>query len=53
MQEIADTLREVGIPPEFHLAAAEVYRRLGSFKDASEIPSLEAVLNAMLIDDNR
>lgn len=34
MHEIADTFRAAGIPPGFFEAAAEVYARLASFKDA-------------------
>jgi 3-hydroxyisobutyrate dehydrogenase-like beta-hydroxyacid dehydrogenase len=48
MLEIADTLDEAGIPSEFFVAAAATYRRLAGFKDAAELPSLEAVLSALL-----
>ena len=50
MDEIAATLREAGLPGEFHQAAAEVYRRLDSFKSASA-PPLEAVLAALARED--
>ena len=33
---------------QFHMAAAEIYRRSAHFKDAPERPSLEAVLEALL-----
>jgi 3-hydroxyisobutyrate dehydrogenase-like beta-hydroxyacid dehydrogenase len=48
MKEIAATFREVGLPDGFHQSAAEVYRRLASFKDAGETPPLEDVLKALL-----
>ena len=48
MHEIASTFRGIGMPDGFHEAAAEVYRRLRSFKDAGQIPELEAILAALL-----
>jgi len=48
MREIAETFQEVGLPAEFHKAAAEIYGRMSNFKDAAEIPSLDAVLRALL-----
>lgn len=48
MEEIAATFSGAGIPGEFHMAAAEIYRRCAHFKDAPERPSLEAVLEALL-----
>jgi 3-hydroxyisobutyrate dehydrogenase-like beta-hydroxyacid dehydrogenase len=51
MLQIAETFQEVGIPAEFHQAAAKIYHRLADFKDASEVPSLEAVLAALLADN--
>jgi 3-hydroxyisobutyrate dehydrogenase-like beta-hydroxyacid dehydrogenase len=47
MDEIAATFRAAGLPGEFHAAAAEVFRRLADFKDAPELPQLEAVLDAL------
>jgi 3-hydroxyisobutyrate dehydrogenase-like beta-hydroxyacid dehydrogenase len=47
MDEIAATFRSAGLPGEFHEAAGEVYARLAGFKDAPELPSLEAVLVAL------
>ena len=48
MIEIAETFQGVGLPAEFHKAAAEIYRRMSNFKGAAEIPSLDAVLRALL-----
>ena len=47
MEEISSTFDAVGLPGGFHAAAADVYRRLGHFKDSPEIPSLEDVLAAL------
>ena len=44
MREIASTFREAGLPDGFHLAAAEIYRRMADFKDAGESPALDEVL---------
>ncbi len=43
MLEIAATLESQGMPPGFHLAAEQLYRRLESFKD-SEPASVDDVL---------
>jgi len=51
MEEIAATLHQAGMPDKFHIAAAEIYRRMGSFKDATITPSLEDVLTALLASD--
>lgn len=48
MDEIAATFKETGMPGGFHEAASEIYRRLAGFKDASEKPSLEEVLAALI-----
>ncbi|MFC1718318.1 DUF1932 domain-containing protein [Candidatus Poribacteria bacterium] len=48
MEEIAATFRGAGMPGEFHVAAAEVYRRIAHFKDAQETPPLADVLAALL-----
>ncbi len=48
MDEIAATFEAVGLPGGFHAAAGDVYRRLAHFKNASEIPSLEEILTALL-----
>lgn len=47
MEEIAATFREAGLPDEFHLGAAAIYRRLASFRTASEKPPLAEVLAAL------
>ena len=38
MAEIAKTFGDRGLPDGFHLAAAEVYRRLERFKDDPDAP---------------
>ena len=38
MEEIAKTFSDSGLPDGFHLAAAEVYRRLERFKDDPDAP---------------
>ena len=49
MKEIAATLAGAGIPDGFHLAASEIYHRTAHFKDASETPELQEVLDALLL----
>jgi 3-hydroxyisobutyrate dehydrogenase-like beta-hydroxyacid dehydrogenase len=54
MEEIAATFATAGLPDGFHKAAATLYRRLGAFKDAPEVPDLLTVLAALLeADDSR
>ena len=48
MNEIAETFQGTGLPGEFHEGAAEVYRRISTFKDAVKTPALEDVLRALL-----
>ncbi len=48
MYEIADTFRGAGLPGDFHQGAAQVFKRLAGFKDHSEPPPLEAVLDMLL-----
>jgi 3-hydroxyisobutyrate dehydrogenase-like beta-hydroxyacid dehydrogenase len=48
MHEIASTFQAAGLPSGFHEAAAEVYHRMAGFKDSSETPQLNDVLNALL-----
>ena len=48
MYEIAETFRGAGLPGGFHQAAAEVYKRLAGFKDQTEPPPIEAVLEMLL-----
>lgn len=44
MNEISATFQAVGLPGDFHLAAAEIYHRLAEFKDTPSAPTLEQVL---------
>jgi 3-hydroxyisobutyrate dehydrogenase-like beta-hydroxyacid dehydrogenase len=48
MEEIAATFEAVGLPGGFHVAAAELYRRLAGFKDAESTPPIEDVLAALV-----
>jgi hypothetical protein len=50
MHEIAATFREAGLPGGFHDAAAEVFERLAAFKDQTEPPAIESVLEVLLRD---
>jgi 3-hydroxyisobutyrate dehydrogenase-like beta-hydroxyacid dehydrogenase len=47
MREIAATFESAGLPPEFHQAAAEIFRRLQDFKGREE-PSAKDVLATLL-----
>jgi 3-hydroxyisobutyrate dehydrogenase-like beta-hydroxyacid dehydrogenase len=47
MHEIAAALASVGLPEGFHEAAAEVFRRMAHWKDASTAPSLPEVQKAL------
>ena len=47
MDEIAATFRSAGLPGEFHVAAAEIYRRLAPFKNAQGVRPFEEVLAAL------
>ena len=47
MEEIAANFEAAGLPGGFHLAAAEIYRRLEGFKDAAK-PPLSEVKAALL-----
>ncbi len=51
MEEISATFAGAGLPGDFHQGAAEVYRRMADFKDASELPALEDVLASLKGDD--
>jgi 3-hydroxyisobutyrate dehydrogenase-like beta-hydroxyacid dehydrogenase len=51
MYEIAATFEGAGMPGGFHRAAAEVYERLEAFKDQTEPPPIESVLEVLLKDD--
>jgi len=48
MAEIARTFEIAGLPGGFHQAAEEIYLRMAHFKDELEIPSLGAVLEALV-----
>lgn len=50
MEEIATTFGEAGLPPGFHMAAAEIYDRLKTYKDGSEAPTLDNFLSQLLND---
>jgi len=47
MEEIAASFGAAGLPDGFHRAAAEVYRRLESFKNRATPPSMAEVTQAM------
>lgn len=47
MQEIAASFGAAGLPEGFHLAAADVYRRLEGFKNRVTPPSMAEVIQAM------
>ena len=47
MEEIAASFQSVGLPGEFHQAAAEIYERLAGFKGQTP-PELEQVFSALL-----
>jgi 3-hydroxyisobutyrate dehydrogenase-like beta-hydroxyacid dehydrogenase len=47
MEEIAASFEAAGLPAGFHLAAADIYRKLESFKDAAEPPALAEVTAAL------
>ena len=48
MEEIAATFEALGLPGGFHLAAADIYRRLESFKDAAKTPTMSDVTTTLL-----
>ena len=47
MEEIAANFEAAGLPAGFHLAAADIYRRLEGFKDAAKPPKLAEVTAAL------
>lgn len=53
MEEIAVAFEAAGMPGGFHLAAAEIYRRLADFKGYETTPSLPEVLSALLVDESK
>lgn len=44
MREIAATFNAAGLPPGFHLAAADIYERLAGFKDVADLTSVTAAV---------
>jgi hypothetical protein len=46
MEEIAASFEAAGLPGGFHLAAADLYRRLEGFKDGTAAPALAEVTAA-------
>jgi hypothetical protein len=52
MEEIARSFSDIGLPDGFALAAAQVYERLTSFKDASSSDvSLDDVIDRLVAGD--
>lgn len=51
MEEIAQTFASAGLPGDFHLGAAEVYRRMSALKDSP--PSELADVLAQILDADR
>jgi len=47
MEEIAASFEDAGLPGGFHQAAAEIYRRLESYKDTSAPPSVADVVASL------
>lgn len=47
MEEIAKGFESNGLPGGFHLAAAELFRRLESFKDGSDTPTYAQIQDAL------
>ena len=47
MEEIAAAFAEADLPDGFHLAAAQLYDRLVSFKDAAGLPSVADIVAAL------
>jgi 3-hydroxyisobutyrate dehydrogenase-like beta-hydroxyacid dehydrogenase len=47
MEEVAASFEAAGLPAGFHLAAADIYRRLEGFKDAAMPPALAEVTAAL------
>lgn len=50
MEEIAATLQQGGMPPDFFLGAADMYRRLAAFKDVADAPAIDDILEALRSD---
>ncbi|OVZ55353.1 hypothetical protein CDO44_24375 [Pigmentiphaga sp. NML080357] len=47
MEEIAATFHAAGLPSGFHLAAADIYRRLDVYKDAAQPPAVDEALDRL------
>ena len=47
MEEVAASFEAAGLPAGFHLAAADIYRKLEGFKDAAKPPALAEVTAAL------
>jgi 3-hydroxyisobutyrate dehydrogenase-like beta-hydroxyacid dehydrogenase len=53
MEEIAASFEAAGLPGGFQSAAAELYRRLETFKDGAKPPALAEIVEALLESDRR
>jgi 3-hydroxyisobutyrate dehydrogenase-like beta-hydroxyacid dehydrogenase len=51
MEEIAGAFAAMGLPDGFHLAAAEIYRRLEAYKDAAKAPTIAEVARTLVQKD--
>ncbi|WP_296559858.1 NAD(P)-dependent oxidoreductase [Pigmentiphaga sp.] len=47
MEEIASTFHAAGLPSGFHLAAADIFRRLDVYKDAPRPPAMDEALDRL------
>ncbi|NQV40781.1 MAG: NAD(P)-dependent oxidoreductase [Candidatus Marinimicrobia bacterium] len=47
MEEIAATMQDAGLPDGFHLAAADIYRRMTHFKNSEALPEISEVLKSL------
>lgn len=47
MEEIAASFEAAGLPGGFHLAAAEIFRRLENYKDAAKPPSASEIIASL------
>ena len=52
MSEIARSFRTAGLPPGFHQASAEIYRRLSALKGRRDAISVEGILRLLVIDED-
>ncbi len=48
MEQIAATFEGAGLPAGFHLAAADVYRRLAEYQDADPPPAVDEIVARLL-----